>query len=72
MQRSILELLNGRLIESIKLYPATIPIFIFLILATVYIFYRFNKGEVILRNYIYFLIVIIGTNYLYKVLKFLF
>jgi hypothetical protein len=67
MQRSISALLNGNLVHSIKLYPASIPILLFILMCGVLLLFRVKNSSTIIRTYAYVILIIIGINYLYKV-----
>ncbi|SRR6056297_2038598 len=67
MQRSLIELLKGNLLESIKIYPALIPsigLFIFLILHLVF---KFKNGATILKYIFIGDVILIFISYFYKV-----
>jgi hypothetical protein len=68
MQRSFIELLRGNIFESIKLYPALIPMMFLFSFLVFHLIFKFKHGASILKISFIFTIVIIVTNYLYKFL----
>lgn len=66
MQRSFILLLKGQLIESIKMYPALLPILGMISLLALHIIFKFKQGANILKlNFIFTTLLIIG-NYIFK------
>lgn len=66
MQRAIVELLKGNLLESLKLYPALIPtifLFVFLIL---HLIFKFKHGALILKITFIAIVSIVVISYIYK------
>ena len=49
LQRSIIALLKGNIIESITLYPALIPILLMFIFLFLHLIFRFRSGAAILK-----------------------
>ncbi|TWI85475.1 uncharacterized protein DUF2752 [Lacibacter cauensis] len=68
LQRSYIALLKGNVAESLRLYPAAIPIFFLLLFLVVHLFVRFKNGARILTAGYIFCAVIIVVHYIYKVL----
>ena len=68
MQRSIIALMRGNVIESIKMYPALIPITIMIILLIVHVKFKLKHGAKILIYLFIFNAIIILCNFLYKLL----
>jgi hypothetical protein len=68
MQRSFIELLKGNLIESLKLYPALIPIIIMLVFAVLHLVFDIKKGALILKILFIFNVALILINYIYKLI----
>jgi len=66
MQRSLIELLKGNFIQSLKLYPALIPIFILFIFLILHISFNFKKGADILKYMFIGNISIIMISYFIK------
>ena len=72
MQSAFIELLKGNIIESIKLYPALLPIIAMLSFLILHIFCRFKKGAFILKILFIFTIFVIVVNYVLKITNFKF
>lgn len=66
-QRSVIALLKGNFLESLKLYPATIPFLFVLIFMLVHIKYDFKFGAQIIKITVATIAVIILINYIYKI-----
>lgn len=53
MQRSVIELMRGNFLESLKLYPALLPILFTLVLLAVHLRYKLKNGpKLLLYSYI--------------------
>ena len=68
MQRAFIELLKGNIIESIKTYPALIPMIIMLVILLLHLKFKFKKGAFYLTIMFIFTALIIATNYIYKLI----
>jgi len=68
MQRAIISLLKGNIIESIKMYPPLIPLLIMLGFLVTHIVFKFKHGAKTLIWLFVFNVSIITINYLYKLL----
>jgi len=66
MQRAFIELLKGHFGESIKMYPALIPIILMFLFLTLHLKFKFKKGSYYLTIMFIFTAIIIATNYIYK------
>ncbi len=69
MQRALIELLKGNIIESIILYPALIPtiaLFLFLIL---HIRFKLKHGATILKILFIITVSIVVVNFVYKLIN---
>mgnify|MGYP006283724633 FL=1 len=66
MQRSLIELLKGNFIQSLKLYPALIPIIILFIFLILHISFNFKKVADILKYMFIGNISIIMISYFIK------
>ena len=66
IQRAFIALLRGDILESIKLFPALIPIFAMLILLVVHVIYKLNNGGKILISFAVFNVVITIVSYISK------
>jgi hypothetical protein len=69
LQRSLIQLLNGNIIESLKLYPALIPIIIMFIFLIVHLIMKFKNGAEILKYMFIFNITIVIINYIFKLIN---
>ena len=69
MQRSILALLEGDIVKSLSIYPATIPIFVLFGYTFLHLKFDFSKGAFIIKwGYIACTIIILAF-YIYKILN---
>ncbi|MFW0716301.1 DUF2752 domain-containing protein [Pedobacter sp. N23S346] len=66
-QRSLIALLKGNILESFKLYPATIPFLFVVIFMFVHLRYDFRFGAQIIKITVATIAVIILINYIYKI-----
>jgi Protein of unknown function (DUF2752). len=67
LQRSVFALLEGNLMESLRLYPATIPILCLLLYTGLHLKFNFSGGSAIVKwGYIMCIIIIIAF-YIYKI-----
>lgn len=67
MQRSIIALLKGNLIESLSLYPATIPIFALLIYTALHLKFNFKQGATIVKWGYTGCVAVVVSFYIYKI-----
>ena len=68
MQRAIVALLRGNVVESVKIYPPLIPITIMLILLIVHLIFKLKHGAKMLTYLFIINVIIILGNFLYKLL----
>jgi hypothetical protein len=68
MQRAIILLLRGDFIESVKMYPALIPIIIMMVYLSAHLIFKFKNGPKILVMMFILNVIIILSNYFYKLL----
>ena len=68
MQRSIIELLKGNFIESLKAYPALFPTIIMLVYLLLHIILKFEKGAFVLKITFIFTASIIFINFIVKLI----
>ncbi|TCD04623.1 DUF2752 domain-containing protein [Pedobacter frigidisoli] len=66
-QRSVLSLLKGDLLESFKLYPATIPLLFIFIYTIVHLRMDLKIGAQVIKIAFAGVAVIILINYIYKI-----
>ena len=69
MQTAFIELLKGNLIESIKTYPALIPIILLIIMLILHLIFRFKRGATYIKFLFIFTTLLIVLNYLYKLIN---
>jgi hypothetical protein len=68
MQRAFVELLKGNLWESIKLYPALIPVIFMIFYLVLHLLFKFRNGATVLKYlFIGNTVIIIGA-YILKLL----
>jgi hypothetical protein len=68
LQRSILELLKGNLLESIYLYPALLLILAMFAYLALHLAFKFRNGAFILKTMFIVNFCLISLNYLYKLI----
>jgi hypothetical protein len=68
LQRSFIELLKGNLIESIRLYPALIPIIIMFLFLCLHIMLKFKNGALVLKYMFITNMSLIFVHYIYKLI----
>jgi hypothetical protein len=68
MQRSLIELLRGDLIESLKLFPALIPTIALIVFLILHLVFKFKHGANILKNLFIINTSIVVLSYIYKLL----
>ncbi|MDR2057047.1 MAG: DUF2752 domain-containing protein [Dysgonamonadaceae bacterium] len=66
-QRSIIALLEGDVLQSFRLYPATIPIIFCFIFTGLHIKFDFKEGAAIVKGLFIFCVIIIVIFYIYKI-----
>lgn len=67
LQRSFISLLNGDLVKSIQLYPATIPILFCLSFTALHLIFKFKYGASIIKGAYIFASLVIVIFYVYKI-----
>jgi hypothetical protein len=67
MQRSIVALLKGNLIESLSLYPATIPIFALLMYTALHLKFNFRQGAAVVKWGYIGCVAVVVSFYIYKI-----
>ena len=68
LQRSFIELLKGHLLESVRLYPALLPILFMLTFLCLHIVLKFRNGARILKLMYITNISLIFLHYIYKLI----
>lgn len=70
MQRSIIELLKGNIIDSILLYPALITMILLFVFLILHLLFKFKKGAQILLWMFIINVSIVFINYIIKMENF--
>ncbi len=68
IQRSIVALLQGDFLQSLKLYPATIPIIALFGFTIIHLKFELKNGAFFIKMLYIAITLIIVTNYIYKIL----
>ena len=68
IQRSILALFQGDFLQSLKLYPATIPIIGLFAFTIIHLKFDVKNGAFFIKMLYIAITLIIVTNYIYKIL----
>ncbi len=68
MQTAIIYLLKGEVWQSIKEYPALIPVIILFVYLILQLIFKFKKGVKILLYLFYSVLFIIFTNYIIRLI----
>lgn len=67
LQRSYISLLKGDIAESLRLYPAAIPILFLIWFLVLHLINKYKKGANILAVLYIFCAIIIAVHYIYRV-----
>ena len=67
LQRSVVALFQGNVIESFKLYPPTIPLIFIVIFSAIHLKVDFKNGAQIIKIAFIAIAIIIVINYIYKI-----
>lgn len=67
-QRALIELFRGNILESLKLYPALIPILFMFAFLMLHLKFKYKNGALFLKVFFIFTTIIIVANYIYKVI----
>lgn len=65
-QRALIELLKGNVVQSIKTWPALLPVMFMLVYLVLFLVFRFKNGLKILKISFIINAAIILANYVYK------
>ena len=68
IQRSIIALLKGEILESILLFPALLPLFGMFAFLTIHLVFRLKHGALILKIFYITNTAIILGNYIYHII----
>ena len=70
MQRSIVALLKGEIVESFFLFPALLPIIVMILTLVAHLYYKFSIGAQILKGLFILNVLIVILSYIYKMYNF--
>ncbi|OFX40164.1 MAG: hypothetical protein A2W97_01520 [Bacteroidetes bacterium GWE2_40_63] len=65
-QRAVIELLQGNLLESIRQYPALLPIIALFTVLALHLFFRFKFGAALLKGLFILVVLLIIGNFIFK------
>lgn len=68
-QSSFIALLEGNFLDSLKLYPALIPLLFLWLILVLHLIFKFRNGAFIIKYLFLFCTLIIFVNYLIKVIN---
>ena len=68
MQTALILLLKGEFIESIKTYPALLPVMFLISFLILHIIFKFSRGAFVLKISFIFTVTIMALNYIIKIL----
>jgi hypothetical protein len=68
-QRSFIALIEGNLMDSLKLYPALIPLLSLWLILILHLIFKFRNGAFIIKYLFLFCALIIFVNYLIKIIN---
>jgi hypothetical protein len=68
LQRSLVALFEGRLYDSLTLYPATIPMIFCFVLMLLHLKFDFKRGTSIIKGMFIFTAIIVISFYIYKII----
>lgn len=68
-QRSLVELVEGNVLLSLKLYPALIPLLCVWLLTVLHLIFKFKNGAFIIKYLFLFCAIIITINYVVRLIK---
>lgn len=66
IQRSIIELLKGNLLESIQLYPPLLPTLVLLSFLLLHLKFQFTRGATILKGTFIVVVALMILNFIMK------
>ena len=65
-QRSIVLLTEGKILDSIKMYPATIPLLALWLYVALHVYFEFKHGARIIKYFFIFCASLIFVHYFFK------
>jgi hypothetical protein len=69
LQRSLMSLLEGRFMDSFRLYPATVPLISMLVFTFLHLKFKFIYGAMILKYLQFSVAIMILVFYIYKIVN---
>jgi hypothetical protein len=69
LQRSIVALMEGDIVKSLKFYPATLPIIGLLLFTLIHLKFELKKGAFFIKFFYILITFIIVSNYIYKIIN---
>ena len=69
LQRSFVALVEGDLVKSLQLYPATIPILFCFIFTAMHLVFKYKYGPEIIKSAFVFTSLVIVISYFYKIVS---
>jgi len=68
LQRSVIALLEGDIVKSFQLYPATIPILFCLFFTALHLVFKFKHGAAVIKGAYILATSVIVVSYIYKII----
>lgn len=68
-QRSFIALIEGDLLDSLKLYPALIPLLSLWLILILHLIFKFRNGAFIIKYLFLFCALVISTSYFIKIIN---
>jgi hypothetical protein len=66
VQRSLIFLLRGDLFQSVKMYPALLPMLSLLLFLLVHLVFKFRRGGIYLKNIFVFSVSVMLVSYILR------
>lgn len=66
MQRAIIELLKGNIIDSFYYYPGLLPLIAMIIILIIHLIFNLRNGAKILKIFFILNVIFISLNYIFK------
>lgn len=66
-QRSFVALLKGDLLNSLKFYPATIPLLVLFVFTAIHLKFELKNGAFVIKMLYIAITLIVIVNYIYKI-----
>lgn len=68
MQRSVIELFKGNIVDSFFAYPPLIPLIILVLFLFIHLKYKFTNGANIVKYLFIFVVIIVVINFIVKLI----